>query len=104
MTTQPDDQKPGRISPDTATPTAGTNQADNLRLVYEHNFDNPDKEPENFLGRFRVTQVLSDDMYAEKFVGVDDEGKTYLVTEHEVSGFYNPGRGGSRYTIEELAT
>lgn len=76
------------------------------KIVYERVYDNPkDKDgrakPNKLLGKFKVINQLSDDMYAERFIGIRG-GETYLITEHEVSGYHNPERGGSRYTVEKV--
>lgn len=76
------------------------------KVIYERVYDNPkDKEgkakPNKLLGEFKVIDQISNDMYAEKFIGIKN-GKKYLVTEYEVSGYYSPSMGGSRYTVERL--
>ena len=74
--------------------------------VYQRAYDNPldkdgNKKPNKFLGSFKITKTIMEDFYAGKWVGEKD-GKSYLITETEVSGMYNPGMGGSRFEVDEL--
>jgi hypothetical protein len=76
------------------------------RIVYEREYDNPvfddgKKKSNKLLGKFKVLETLSEDMYSEQFIG-QMNGKKYIVTEHEVSGYYNPGQGGSRWEMKEV--
>lgn len=76
------------------------------RIVYERNYDNPTfddgtAKPNKLLGKFRVLETLSDAMYSEQFIG-EKSGKKWLITEHEVSGYYHPGKGGSRYEVKRI--
>ena len=41
--------------------------------LYERYYDNPDREPENYLGEFRTIHQLREDFY------VDDD---YILYEH----------------------
>lgn len=78
------------------------------RKIYKRQYDNPMTEsgvekPNKFLGTFKVEQQLEEDMYSEKFIGTCiEDGKKYLVEGTEVSGYYNPGLGGIRYSIIEI--
>lgn len=74
--------------------------------VYKRYYDNPLKEDgtekdNEFLGKFEIEKTLMEDIYAGRWVGVKD-GKKYLIEQTEVSGRYNPGMGGSEFTVEEL--
>lgn len=77
-------------------------------VINERLYDNPidkdgNKKPNKYLGTFIIRQTLFEDFYAGKWVGerVGSKGDTkYLITQTEVSGMYNPERGGSRFTVE----
>lgn len=80
--------------------------SEKVMQVYERIYDNPvdidgNQKPNKFLGEFTITQTIFEDFYSGKWIGVKDD-KTYLIEQHEVSGFRVPGRGGSRFTVHEI--
>lgn len=74
--------------------------------IYERVYDNPNnkdgtKKPNKFLGDFEILETLFIGFYSSQRIGAKN-GKIYLITEKEVSGFRNPERGGSRFNFREL--
>lgn len=84
---------------------------ENIREIYEMVYDrdyNNDgtMRPNMHLGRFEVVSVISEDCYAEEFIGKKLDitsnkptGKTYRVVGREKSGI----GGGTSYRIEEVS-
>lgn len=78
--------------------------------INEREYDNPidkdgNKKPNKYLGTFIIRQTLFEDFYAGKWIGGKlglGDNKKYLITQTEVSGMYNPERGGSKFTVEEI--
>lgn len=75
------------------------------REIYERIYDNPiDKDgnnkPNRKLGKFKVIQQIFEDFYSEEFIGEMD-GEKYLIRGIEVSGMYNPEKGGVRYEVNK---
>ena len=75
--------------------------------IYKRIYDNPkntdgsDKENE-LLGEFKIIYGNYPD-YAFSLIGIKkDDGKIYNIVGDEVSGFYNPGEGGTRCSINEI--
>lgn len=70
-----------------------------MRTIHRRIYDNPIDEngkekPNELLGNFKVIQQISEDMYAEQFIGLNvDDNQIYLVEGSEVS-YKN---GGVRY-------
>ena len=78
------------------------------KKIYQRAYDNPKDtsgklKPNKYLGEFEVVEQITEDMYAEEFIGKKD-GKYYLVKGVEVSGFYHPNQGGVRYSVVEMET
>jgi len=74
--------------------------------IHERYYDNPKNEDgtdkdNNLLGNFKILEELASDTYFGKWIGEKD-GKKFLIEETEVSGYYNPGKGGSRFKIIEI--
>lgn len=73
--------------------------------IFERQYDNPaladDTAKDNkYLGEFEIVETLFEDAYDSQRIGVKD-GKVYLISEYEVSGYQNPF-GGSRFEVKEL--
>jgi len=76
--------------------------------IYKRIYDNPlnedGSEKENeLLGDFEIIEVLSQGAYESKRIGRAD-GTVYLITETEVSGIYNPSKGGSQFKVDKIAS
>lgn len=74
--------------------------------IYERIYDNPIKEDgmekENkFLGEF---DLLDGDMndYSYECIVKDKDGELFILHGKEVSGYYNPEKGGTRHFLEPL--
>ena len=70
--------------------------------IYKRQYDNPINEdgtdkPNELLGDFEIIETIMEDYYQSEQIGTKD-GKTYLITEREVSGY----NGGSRFEAKEL--
>mgnify|MGYP003464398949 CR=1 FL=1 len=72
------------------------------KMEYDNHLNKDGSEKENrFIGEFKVLQQLhgSENDYDEQFIGVNvADGKTYLVSGIEVSGF----NGGKRFEAVRL--
>lgn len=78
------------------------------KAIYKRNYDNPKNldgidKPNELLGTFEIEKQISEDSYAEKFIGIrKEDGKRYLVQGIEVSGLYHPNQGGMKYEITNI--
>lgn len=75
--------------------------------IYERVYDDPinkdGTEKENkFLGEFELINGGMDDYSYEVIVKSDENGELYILKGIEVSGFYNPNKGGTRHVLEKL--
>ena len=75
--------------------------------IYERDYDNPKSEdgtdkPNKLLGEFEIVEGKMDD-YSYVVFGKDDKGELYKITGTEVSGYYCPGKGGTKNTIKALS-
>ena len=74
--------------------------------IYERVYDEPidkDGQPKEnkLLGSFELVDGNMDD-YSYDVIVKDIKGELYILHGREVSGFYEPGRGGTRHTLERL--
>ena len=74
--------------------------------IYKHAYDNPQNEDGTYkentlLGEFELVDG-SMDSYSYSVIVKDDKGELFILTGTEVSGYYNPGKGGTRNRIEPL--
>lgn len=73
--------------------------------IFARYYDNPiaddgTAKPNELLGEFELVETLFEDAYDSQRIGVQD-GKVYLISESEVSGYQN-SFGGSRFEVKEL--
>ena len=70
-------------------------------------YDNP-KNPDGsdkenaLLGEFDLVDGIMDDYAYEVIVRSKDDGELYILNGREVSGYRNPGKGGTRHFLELL--
>ena len=75
--------------------------------IYERIYDNPKvkdslvEKPNTLLGEFELLEGSMDD-YSYKVIVKDDRGEVYQLVGKEVSGYYNPGLGGTKHTLIKL--
>ena len=74
--------------------------------IYKHLYDNPknkdgsDKENE-LLGEFELVDGDMKD-YSYQVIVRDKDNKLFILHGREISGFYNPSKGGTQYSLEPL--
>ncbi len=75
--------------------------------IYERFYDNPknedgtDKENE-LLGEFELIEGDMSEYSYEIIVKSKEDGELYILKGTEVSGYYNPGKGGTKNSLERL--
>ena len=71
------------------------------------NYDNPlnedgTKKENKLLGKFKIFYGDDND-YSYVMFGIDKNKEVYKIIGKEVSGYYNPGKGGTRNEIIKLS-
>ena len=67
--------------------------------LYERYYDNPDREPENYLGEFRTIHQLREDFYVDDFIAINVKTKqACMVLSTEFKGI----GGGIGYQVIPL--
>jgi hypothetical protein len=73
--------------------------------IYERIYDNPldkNKKENKLLGEFELIDGDMNDYSYQVIVKSNKDKELYILHGREISGFYNPGMGGTKHLLEKL--